>query len=1006
MTRTASQSGPFLPTFALNLRLVSIFLVLLFLFGSSAQGVSHPLIGDANDDGKVNVGDAVLLLRATVHLASLSPEQLPQSDLNHDGQVNVTDAVTLLNSLANHNPLSSPSTPPATAHFYADPLSGQVYQIPGSSDVSSAQSVFGGSRVRFNFEKLVDEPGDTGRKVLSVSLTNTTNEPMGTSPNGTESGVKLIFSDFSNTLTDLRTHVQVNTWAGTGAAGSADGAAGNANFGGPGSVARTSDGTLYVTDYVNQTVRKIKDGQVSTLAGSGAAGSSDGGGAVASFNNPAGIALNPLDGSLVVADRTGNRLRRVTSDGTVTTIAGTGASGGADGPGNISTFAGPWGVAVDTDGTIYVAEFDGHRVRKVSFTGSDPRLSSSYTVSTVAGDGTPGVADGVGASAHFTNPLGIAVSGGVVYIAEYGSHRVRRIAKTGEVTTVAGTGVSGGTDGSGNVAQFKNPSGIAVVNGMLVVSEAARLRQVVLKQGGSPSQSSSWKVATLAGTGVSGATNGRGDVAQFASPFGMASDEGGSVYVADFSNKRVRKVTLDNGYFRLGEPTGISPSEAVQLSNGEGRVGFNNGTSELALPYLLYPGSLQPGVTSEEKKWAFIVPQGVSAFEFNVTVEAATNTLTGMPTVSNPGPGGVGSPDAWVRTYAGGSQAGFVDGPAVAAAFNAGGGTLAADAVGDLFVCDQSNNAIRRIGVDGQVTTIGGLVGSGPGSTDGLGTVAKFFYPSGIAVTADGKTVYVADFELHIIRRLALVGSDPTEPSQWSVSTIAGLAGTGAQTLTTGTNDKVTGNAARFYSPSGLVLVGERTLYVTELFANRVRRIQYRGGDPTLAISWFVTTIAGALDGSSGSTNGTGTSARFHSPQNITADGAGSLYITDIDNHLIRKITDPETDTGGLVNTFAGSTSGYSDGTGVAALFNTAVGIAADSAGYLYVTDNTNNRIRRISPGGVVTTVAGTGASGGLDGPGNAATFANPLGLTVDATGNLYVGDNFSRIRLIQRLLR
>jgi sugar lactone lactonase YvrE len=989
-------------------------LIGIFLF-PKALAVPLPINGDINGDGRVNVTDAVLLLRASVHLTSLSPEQLPQSDLNGDGSLTVLDALVLLKALSNSIPLpgvaaSPPSTPPTTAHFHVDIPSGSVWLTGNASSPNQAQAIFGGSRILFNFTTLVDEGGDIGRKVLSVSLKNTSNEPMGISPNGRVSGIKLIFSGFSNTLSDLRTHVQVSTLAGTGAAGSADGAASSASFGGPGSVTRSSDGTLYVTDYANHTIRKIQGGQVSTLAGSGLAGSSDGGGHVASFNNPAGIVLNPMDGSLVVAERTGNKLRRVTTDGAVTTIAGTGAAGGTNGAGNVSSFAGPWGVAVDADGTIYVAEFDGHRVRKVVLTGSDPRLASSYTVSTLAGSGAVGTADGTGTGASFNSPIGVATSGGVVYVAEYGSHRVRRIAKTGEVTVVAGTGVSGTTDGAGNIAQFKNPGGITVVNGALVVSEAARLRQITLKVGGSPSQSNSWKVGTSAGTGLTGFTDGRGDAAQFASPFGMGSDEGGSVYLADFGNKRVRKVTLDGGYFRLGEPAGSPPSEAVQLSNGEGMIGFNNGVSDLALPYLTYLGELESGKTSDPKRWAFKVPSGVSAFEFTVTAEAATITESAPPTDLN-----VGSSDVWVRTYAGGIGTGFIDGPVLTARFNGINAGLAIDGDGDFYFADSDNDSIRRISAEGDVSTIAGVIGSGADSNgkDGLGTEAKFYDPEGIAVTPDGKIVFVTDFNNHTIRRLELIGSNPKDPAQWSVTTIAGLAGSVGSTLTA-LNDSVTGDKARFNHPIGLTLVGENTLYVTELSGHRVRRLQYRGGDPALANNWWVSLVAGAIDGSTGTTNATYYNARFGDLWGITADRAGNLYVADFGNHMVRKITDPGATGGSTVSTLAGSTSGRLDGNGTDAKIDYPSGLAVDSAGYVYITDWDNNSIRRISPGGVVTTVAGTDIPGGKDGPGNSATFNLPTAITVDNTGSIYVVDGGggldgvkgSRVRLIQRILR
>jgi sugar lactone lactonase YvrE len=986
-----------------SFRLLAPLLVLLSGLPASRSGaVPFPLSGDLNSDGKVNIADAVLLLRASVHLAALSPEQFNAADLNGDGLLSIQDAILLLNAISHGTAPLPLSAPPVTAHFSVDLSSGTVHQTDPSS---RTKAVFGGSRVLFNTSTLLDEPGNTGVKVLNVSLTNTSGWTMGVDPNGTLRGTRLIFSDFANSFSDLRSHTQVSTLAGSGAAGVQDGPALAAAFGGPVGVAHAPDGSLYVTDYSNHTLRKLSNGQVSTLAGSGVAGSTDGAGPNASFNHPAGIAYNPTDGSLVVAEQTGNKLRRVTTDGVVTTLAGTGASGGTNGAGSTATFAGPWGVTVGSDGTIYVSEFSGHRIRKIKKTGSDPRLPASYTVSTLAGSGVAGVADGTGTAAQFNTPIGLAVdSGGTVYVAEYGNNKIRRIAATGEVNTIAGTGAAGDLDGPGNSAKFNVPGGIALVNGALIVSEITgrRLREITLKAGGSPTEMSNWTVRTLAGTGASGYVDGAGTVAQFTNLEQMASDAGGSVYLADFTNRRVRKVIVDDGYFPVGTPGGSPPSEPVQLSNADGRVGFNNGVSDLALPYLTYPGELDPGATSAAKEWDFSVPSGVSGFEFAVTVEAPTHSLAPPPSAVN-----AGSPDVWVRTYAGGNNYGFSDGDPVAARFSGQNPGLAVDASGNLYISEEGNSAIRRISASGQVTTIAGAIGGGTGSTDGIGYNARFYGPEGIVVTPDGSTLYVADFNNHTIRRLSLIGGDPAAAASWSVSTIAGLAGTPVGSLTLGTDDGVTGNNARFYNPTGLALDTSGSLYVTDFSGNRVRRVQYRGGDPSSSVNWFVTTIAGATDGSSGSTNDIGTSARFSFPWGIALDQAGNLYVADIGNHLIRKITDPETFSAS-VTTFAGSTNGYADGATTTAQFRNMGTMAVDASGYLYLVDWTNQRVRRISPGGVVTTVAGNGSGGGLDGSGDLATFTDPTGIAIDASGNLYVSDgsNGSRIRLIQRILQ
>ena len=571
---------------------------------------------------------------------------------------------------------TTPSAPLSSSLFHVDVTTGLVTVTPVTSPGTAApvssksptpRAVFTGTSVTFNSSSLIDQPGNLGYKNLSVSLTNNWGNTIGALPNGTTTGLRVVFGPFTNVtgVTDIRSMVQVSTLAGTGAAGSVDGSTTSATFNGAMGVA-AGDGIVYVSEYGGNRIRKISNGVVSTLAGSGVVGSADGVGTAASFTHPLGIAINPADFAVIVADYEGHRIRRVDSTGSVTLLAGTGVAGGTNGSGSVAQFNNPIGVAVDDSGAIYVSDSSGHRVRKIVLSGLDPRAASSYTVSTLAGSGSAGNADGVGTAAQFNYPYGLTVDpDGVVYVVD-GSNRVRRVSPAGEVTSIAGTGAAGSANGLGNAATFNFPLGIAWVQGVLVVSDFSGqiLRQVRLLPGGSPGNRASWEVRTLAGSaGVASYADGNGVAARFNGPYLVAGDGVGNVYVADYTNNRVRQVTPNGGFFPI-TVTGTSgtPTDNVTLGNPDGVVpGTALGTNR---PYIQYPGSLAAGWTNAAKDWVFYVPAGVTAFEFTVQVEANTKVAVPMDAVDGNTSGGVGSPNVMVSTIAGiPNVPGFVDGP-------------------------------------------------------------------------------------------------------------------------------------------------------------------------------------------------------------------------------------------------------------------------------------------------------------------------------------------------------
>ncbi len=288
-----------------------------------------------------------------------------------------------------------------------------------------------------------------------------------------------------------------------------------------------------------------------------------------------------------------------------------------------------------------------------------------------------------------------------------------------------------------------------------------------------------------------------------------------------------------------------------------------------------------------------------------------------------------------------------------------------------LFLANADKQVIQSVDLSSSVvTTFAGASGVA-GTADAAGTAAKFYGPFGIGLV--GTDFYIADTFNHSIRKMTSAGV---------ISTFAGTSGT------YGSVDG-TGSDARFNSPKGLT--GDATyLYVADTYNQTIRRITLSSG--------LVSTFAGYA-GTVGTTDGSGSEARFNYPFGVALDNSGNLYVTDAISHTLRKIT-----SAGAVTTFAGvaGSSGSNDDIGTAAKFNFPAGIVSDGSN-LFVVDSGNHTIRKITSAGVVTTFAGTaGSAGSTDATGVAARFNNPTALTIDAAGNLYVSDqNYTKIRKI-----
>jgi len=592
-------------------------------------------------------------------------------------------------------------------------------------------------------------------------------------------------------------------------------------------------------------------------------------------------------------------------------------------PYTVTTVAGMSGlIGGAVDGTGPAASFGGPAGEAVdssgnvfvadSFNDTIRKVTPGGVVTTFAGTaGASGSVDGTGSAARFAAPTGVAVdSSGNVYVADQGNDTVRKITPAGVVTTLAGTpGVVGTNDGTGAAAQFASPYGIAVDgSGNIYVSD--QLNNTIRKV------TSAGVVTTLVGTaGVAGSTDGQGSVARFKSPYGIRCDSSGNIYVADTVNDTIRKVT---------------PGGAVTTIAGTvGKTGYKDGAAASAM---------------------FDDPTGVAVDSSgNVWVADFNNDVIREIT-----PGGTVSTFAGVATIPG-----SVNGTGTSAEFD-GPFDVAIDSSGNLFVSDANNLTIRKITTSAVVTTLAGVPEGG--NADGTGSAARFSFPTGVAVDKSGN-VYVVDENNDNIRKITAGGV---------VTTFAGAPGNA------GSADG-TGLSAQFDAPFRVAVDPSGNLFVSDFVNDTVRKIT-----PSGVVSTFAGTPMKA-----GSTDGTGSSALLNGPVGIATDSSGNVYVAEQKNNIVRKFTPA-----GVSSTFAGTAGavGNTDGTGAAASFRLPAGLVVDSAGNVFVADYGNDTIRKITPGGVVSTFAGqTSNPGNKDGTGTAASFYLPIGLAVDANDNLFV---------------
>lgn len=645
-----------------------------------------------------------------------------------------------------------------------------------------------------------------------------------------------------------------------GGNGTADDTGAAARFSQPSSVAMDAAGNLYVADSGNHIIRKVvlTTGAVSTLAGSARVpGSADGTGTTARFNLPYGLALDGT-GNLYVSEINNHIIRKVVlATGTVSTIAGAaGMSGSSDGAGTTARFSAPTGLTTDGAGNLYVADGN-YTLRKL--------VLATGSVSTIAGTaGMSGSVDGTGAAARF-GAIDSIVAGttGNLYAADRGSQTIRRVVlATGVVTTIAGTaGMSGSADGTGAAARFSEPEAVSLDgSGNLYISERSNhtVRKLVLATG---------LVSTIAGSpGIAGSVDGTGVAARFTQPSGLTWDAAGYLYVADKDNSTIRKLALATAAVStiagkasmFGSADGIGglarfAGVYAVAADGAGNVYVSDGGNFIIRKIVLTTGAVSTVAGTAGVLGSLDGVGGAARFTVPLALALDGPDNLYVADTYNNTIRRVALATGTVTTIAGtAGMSGSTDGVAASARFSNPGG-IAADGLGNLYVSDGYNSTIRKIVLaTGLVSTIAGAAGM-PGSTDGIGSAARFDYLSQLAVDRVGN-LYVTNG--NCIRKVELATG--------LVSTIAGTAGMSGQT------DGI-GSAARFNSANSVVPDGMGNLYVADTNNATIRKVTLANGN--------VSTVVGVA-GQSGVKLGP-LPARLNHPWSLALSPSGELIVAD-----------------------------------------------------------------------------------------------------------------------------
>jgi len=634
----------------------------------------------------------------------------------------------------------------------------------------------------------------------------------------------------------------------------------------------------------------------------------------------------------------GNAVFKISSSGTLTLVAGNSRPGfsGDGGPAAAAQLNTPQGLAVDSQGNLYIADQVNNRVRVVTPQG---------VINTFAGNGQVGkprfLGDaGLATAANLNLPGGVAVDhSGNVYIADTGDNSIRKVGTNGIINTIAGNGFGGlGGDtlpATGSVLLQPEDVFVDSSNNVYIADTGnAAIREITASTGiinfiagacnitSTSTDTNTGETCAIGYAGDGGLANAGGLV----EPFAVAVDSSGNVYIAEPTDGRIREIST------------IKANIDINTIVGNGTLGFSGDGAAATAAELNRP----TGVAVDGSGHIYIA-----------------DSLNNRIRVAQAG-GNIG-------TFAGNGGYSYSGdgGPATSAQMNSPH-AVAADRAGNYYIADSGNNVVRKVSAGGTITTFAGNGTAGFGGDAGAATSAQLNGPQGVAVDSAGN-VYISDTGNSRVR----------EVSGATIDTVAGGGTPGYA------GDGGAAASASLYSPVGLAIDAKGNLYIADTNNSAVRKVT----------NGTISTVAGnGLQGYAGD-GGPALSAQLNDPQGVAVDAAGNLYITDTLNYRVRMVSPA-----GNIATIAGNgMAGYSGDGGAAsqAQLSYPAGIAVDSGGDVFFAD-AGASVRKVYGNGTIATIAGNGSIGytGDGGPATSASLNGPTGIAVDSNGDVYIADS------------